>query len=67
MPIPDVPFPNVNDTKVMQRRFKIINISGYGIIVIVLLLLALPGVLLISALTAILVYLGVKGYLIHKL
>ena len=53
-PIPEVPFPNMNDTKQMQGRFKVLNCVGYTIFI---------SMLLIVALIAILIGLGVKGYL----
>jgi hypothetical protein len=39
-PIPDVPYPNVNDTAAFQKRVVIINIAGYTLLV----LIALPVV-----------------------
>ena len=39
VPIPDVPYPNVNDTAAMRRSIQMVNILGWVILIAVLLLL----------------------------
>ncbi len=52
-PIPEVPFPNTNDTKRMQTIFKVMNFIGYVIAL---------SIGIFVALLAILIGFGVTGY-----
>ena len=56
-PIPEVPFPNLNDTKQMQTRFKVVSFVGYVIAFLIF---------LVVAVIAVLIGVGVSGYLSPK-